>query len=166
MMFASLPTTEPDPLKRLFATHESMRGAKEQHQALPADLLSDVTQFAMPAVAARAAQLAARLRIVERVNPFNLIISNVPGPNVKLYLAGTPLLATYPVSAITDGQALNITLLGYLGQLHFGLLACREVVPDVDVLVGYLVDELDTLVKLSESSQTSTSAAVQSGASS
>lgn len=167
MMFASLPTTEPDPLKRLFATHESMRGAKEQHQALPADLLSDVTQFAMPAVAARAAQLAARLRIVERVNPFNLIISNVPGPNVKLYLAGTPLLATYPVSAITDGQALNITLLGYLGQLHFGLLTCREVVPDVDVLVGYLVDELDTLVKLAtESSQSSTNAAVHSGASS
>jgi len=167
MMFAALPTTEPDPLKRLYATHESMRGAKEQHQALPADLLADVTQFAMPAVAARAAQLAARLRIVERVNPFNLIISNVPGPNIKLYLAGTPLLATYPVSAITDGQGLNITLLGYLGQLHFGLLACRELVPDVDALVGYLVDELDALVKLaSESSQSSTSAAVQSGASS
>ena len=91
----------------------------------------------------------------------------MPGPNIKLYLAGTPLLATYPVSAITDGQALNITLLGYLGQLHFGLLACREVVPDVDALVGYLVDELDTLVTLaSESSQSSTSAAVQSGASS
>jgi diacylglycerol O-acyltransferase / wax synthase len=164
MMFAPLPTTEPDPAKRLYATHESMRGAKEQHQALPADLLADVTQFAMPAVAARAAQLAARLRIVERVNPFNLIISNVPGPNIKLYLAGTPLLATYPVSAIAEGQGLNITLLGYLGQLHFGLLACRELVPDVDLLVGYLVDELEALVKLS--SQSSTNAAVQSGASS
>jgi hypothetical protein len=118
----------------------------------------------MPAVAARAAQLAARLRIVELLNPFNLIISNVPGPNTQLFLAGTPLLATYPVSAITDGQGLNITLLGYLGQLHFGVLACRELVPDVDKLVDYLVAELETLCKLA--SQSTTTDAVHSGASS
>lgn len=163
-MFAPLPTNVDDPERRLYLSHEAMRAAKEQHQALPADLLADVTQFAMPAVAGRAAQLAARLRLVERVNPFNLIISNVPGPNQRLYLAGTPLLATYPVSAIADGQGLNITLLGYLGQLHFGVLACRELVPDVDRIVDYLADELATLCKLS--SQSSTREAVQSGASS
>src|SRR5438105_3593977 len=106
----------------------------------------------MPAVAARAAQLAARLRIVERINPFNLIISNVPGPNVQLYLAGMPLLATYPVSAIADGQGLNITLLGYRGQLHFGLLACRELVPDVDLIVDYLIAELEALCTLASGS--------------
>jgi WS/DGAT/MGAT family acyltransferase len=147
-MFASLPTNVADPERRLYLSHEAMRAAKEQHQALPADLLADVTQFAMPAVAARAGQLAAQLRLVERISPFNLIISNVPGPNVPLYLAGTPLLATYPVSAIADGQGLNITLLGYLGELHFGVLACRELVPDVDRIVGYLADELASLCAL------------------
>ena len=163
-MFAPLPTNLADPVQRLHAAHESMRAAKEQHQALPADLLADVTQFAMPAVAARAAQLAARMRLVERLNPFNLIISNVPGPNTQLYLAGTPLLATYPMSAIADGQGLNITLLGYLGQLHFGILACRELVPDVDKLMGYLVDELAIFCMLAN--QSSTTDAVHSGASS
>jgi len=49
---------------------------------------------------------------------------------------------------ITDGQGLNITLVGYLGQLHFGLVACRELVPDIDALAGYLVDELDLLSKI------------------
>jgi len=163
-MFAPLPTHLETAELRLQAAHEAMRGAKEQHQAMPADLLADVTQFAAPAVAARAAQLAARLRLVEQVRPFNLIVSNVPGPNIPLYLAGVPLQAYYPVSAIADGQGLNITVLGYLGQLHFGVLACRELVPDVDKIATYLADELSALC--SGASQSSTTEAVQSGASS
>jgi len=163
-MFAPLATNLDSAELRLQAAHESMRAAKEQHQAMPADLLADVTQFATPAVAARAAQLAARLRLVEQVRPFNLIVSNVPGPNILLYLAGVPLHAYYPVSAIADGQGLNITVLGYLGQLHFGVLACRELVPDVDLISRYLADELAVLCN--EVSQSSTNEAVHSGASS
>ena len=71
----------------------------------------------------------------------------MPGPNVPVYLCGARLLAHYPVSVITDGQGLNITLVGYLGRLHFGLVSCRELVPDIDVLADYLVDELADLVK-------------------
>lgn len=74
----------------------------------------------------------------------------VPGPNVPAYLGGAKLLAEYPVSVITDGQGLNITVVGYLGQLHFGLIACRELVPDVDVLAGYLSDELDILAEAAD----------------
>jgi diacylglycerol O-acyltransferase / wax synthase len=74
----------------------------------------------------------------------------VPGPNVPVYLGGATLLAHYPVSVITDGQGLNITLVGYLGQLHFGLLACRELVPDIEILAGYLVDELELLLKAAD----------------
>ena len=55
------------------------------------------------------------------------------------------LIAHYPVSVVTDGQGLNITLIGYLGQLHFGLISCRELVPDLDTLAGYLTDELALL---------------------
>jgi hypothetical protein len=60
------------------------------------------------------------------------------------------LIAHYPVSVVTDGQGLNITLVGYLGQLHFGLVSCRELVPDIDVLAGYLVDELGSLIQAAE----------------
>jgi len=146
-MIAPIPTHLDDPGERLAAAHEAMRAAKEQHGALPADLLADVTQFAMPALAGQAARLAARLRVVERVSPFNLIVSNVPGPNVPLYYGGAKLLAYYPLSAITDGQGLNITVMSYGGQLHFGLLADRDLVPDVDRIAGYLADELDVLHK-------------------
>lgn len=144
-MISTIPTNLADPHERLLACHESMRAAKEQHGALPADMLADVAQFAMPALAGQAARLAARLRIVERVNAFNLIISNVPGPSVPLYYAGAKLLAYYPLSAIADGQGLNITVMSYAGQLHFGLIADRDLVPDLDVMAGYLADELALL---------------------
>ncbi len=147
MMFAPLPTNVDDPLVRLQACHHAMAAAKDQHGALPADLLSDVTQFAAPALAGQAARLAARVRLVERLNAFNLIISNVPGPNLKLYYAGAHMLAYYPLSAIADGQGLNITVMSWEGKLHFGLIADRELVPDVDVMAGYLADELRTLLE-------------------
>jgi diacylglycerol O-acyltransferase / wax synthase len=145
-MMAALPTNLADPLERLHAAHEAMRAAKEQHGAMPADLLADVTQFAMPALAGQAARLSARLRLLERINPFNLIISNVPGPNVPLYYAGAKLLTYYPLSAIAEGQGLNITVMSYGGGLHFGLIADRDLVPDLDLLAGYLVEELKVLV--------------------
>ena len=146
-MLAPLPTHLDDPLERLRACHVAMQAAKHQHGALPADLLADVTQFAMPALAGQAARAAARLRLVERVSPFNLIISNVPGPPVDLYYAGAKIVAYYPLSAIADGQGLNITVMSYEDGMHFGLIADRELVPDLDRLAGYLVDELDDLKK-------------------
>ena len=144
-MIASLPTNLGDPLERLRAVAESTKMAKQQHGALPADLLADVTQFAMPALAGQAARLSARLRLLERISPFNLIISNVPGPNVALYYAGCELLAYYPLSAIADGQGLNITVMSYRDHMHFGLIACRELVPDLDLLADYLLLELQLL---------------------
>ncbi len=146
-MTAPLATHLADPLARLRHAHEAMRAAKEQHGALPADLLSDVTQFAAPALAGQAARMAARLRLVEWLSPFNLIVSNVPGPNLPLYYAGARLLAYYPLSAIADGQGLNITVMSYEQGMHFGLIACRELVPDLDTMAGALADELDQLVQ-------------------
>ncbi|GAC1442607.1 MAG: wax ester/triacylglycerol synthase family O-acyltransferase [Mycobacteriales bacterium] len=146
MMIAALPTHLEDPAGRLQACHEAMRAAKDQHGALPADLLADVTQFAMPALAGQAARVAARLRLLERVNPFNLIISNVPGPDLPLYYAGARLLAYYPLSAISDGQGLNITVCSLDGGMHFGLIADRDLVPDLDLLTRFVADELDVLL--------------------
>jgi hypothetical protein len=66
---------------------------------------------------------------------------------VPVYLCGARLLAHYPLSVVTDGQGLNITVVGYLGKLHFGLVGCRELVPDIDTLAGYLADELGLLLE-------------------
>jgi diacylglycerol O-acyltransferase / wax synthase len=83
--------------------------------------------------------------------PFNLFVSNVPGPQLPLYVGGARVLGIYPASAITDMTgALNITVFSYDGSLDFGLIACRELVPDVWNLIGYLRDALDELLALAE----------------
>jgi diacylglycerol O-acyltransferase / wax synthase len=145
-MLAGLPTHLDSPADRLAAVHQAMLVAKEAHDAVPARLLADVSEFALPVLANQAWRLSARLRLFERVSPYNVIISNVPGPNVPLFLAGAELQAYYPVSAIFDGQGLNITVMSYRGTMYFGLVACRGLMPDLDLLAGYLRTELDEML--------------------
>jgi WS/DGAT/MGAT family acyltransferase len=147
LMLATLPTHEEDPLTRMRIAHRATLAAKNHHEAIPANLLADAYQFTMPALMGLTMRANARLRVMERASLFNLFVSNVPGPAVPLYLAGHRVLASYPVSAIADGQGLNITVLSYLGELHFGLTADRELVPDLDVLAGYLSDEVAELAR-------------------
>ncbi len=111
IMSVPLFTNQADPVQRLRSTHEALRAAKERHQALPADLLQDATQFIPPAVFAQAARLSLSLAATRRPI-WNLVISNVPGPQSPLYLAGARVVANYPVSVITDGLGLNITVIG------------------------------------------------------
>jgi diacylglycerol O-acyltransferase len=146
-MLAMLPTNIADPAERLVAVHAATELAKSQQATIPQGLVDQVSDFAPPALTARAARVVFATGLLHRVPPFNLTISNVPGPNVPVYLCGAQLLAHYPLSVITDGQGLNITVIGYLGQLHFGLTSCRELVPDIDAIAGYLTDELDLLLK-------------------
>lgn len=150
-MLARLPTNVADPEERLTIVHEATMIAKSQQAAIPQGLVDDISDFAPPALTARAARVVFATGILHRLPPFNLCISNVPGPNVPVYLGGARLLAHYPVSVITDGQGLNITVIGYLGQLHFGLVSCRELVPDIEHLTGYLADELALLAKAAAS---------------
>jgi diacylglycerol O-acyltransferase / wax synthase len=149
-MLAMLPTNVTEPDLRLEIVHRATRIAKAQQAAIPQGLVDQISDFAPPALTARAARVVFATGVLHRVPPFNVTISNVPGPNVPVYLCGARMIAHYPVSVVTDGQGLNITLVGYLGQLHFGLVACRELVPDIDVLAGYLVDELALLAEAAE----------------
>jgi WS/DGAT/MGAT family acyltransferase len=149
-MLAMLPTNVTEPDLRVQIVHTATRIAKAQQAAIPQGLVDQISDFAPPALTARAARVVFATGLLHRVPPFNVTISNVPGPNVPVYLCGAKMIAHYPVSVVTDGQGLNITLVGYLGQLHFGLVACRELVPDIDVLAGYLVDELDLLAEAAE----------------
>jgi len=146
-MLAVLPTNLTDAGERVQVVHAATQTAKAQQAVIPQGLVDQVSDFAPPALTARAARVVFATGLLHRLPPFNLCISNVPGPNVPVYLCGAKLLAHYPVSVITDGQGLNITLVGYLGQLHFGLVSCRELIPDIDVLADYLVEELDVLLK-------------------
>jgi diacylglycerol O-acyltransferase / wax synthase len=75
------------------------------------------------------------------------VISNVPGPQFPLYCAGAKLVANYPVSVITHGMGLNITVMSYLGHLDFGIVADREQMPDVALLMRWLEDELALLTR-------------------
>ena len=146
-LMADLATNEADPLARLRRVQQSMSVAKENFAAIPADTLQDFTQFAPPAVAARAMRMYSRLRIADRMNPpFNLIISNVPGPSFPLYSAGARLEHFYPVSAIVDGQGLNMTVQSYAGNLDFGFIADRDLVPDLWTMTDLLQDALQELL--------------------
>ena len=149
-MLAALPTNSADPQNRLELAHAATRAAKAQQAAIPQGLVDQISDFALPALTARAARVVFATGLLHRLPPFNVTISNVPGPNVPVYLCGAKLLAHYPVSVITAGQGLNITLVGYLGRLHFGLTSCRELVPDIDTLASYLVDELELLAKAAQ----------------
>jgi diacylglycerol O-acyltransferase / wax synthase len=146
-MLATLPTNVDDPLKRLEIVHAATTLAKSQQAAIPQGLVDQVSDFAPPALTARAARVVFATGLLHRLPPFNLTISNVPGPNIPVYLCGAKLLAHYPVSVITDGQGLNITVVGYLGRLHFGLTACRELIPDIEALAGFLAEELEVLLE-------------------
>lgn len=146
-IFAELPTNEPDPLQRVLRVHEAMIGAKGLHDAVPAEALTDFAQFPPPAVFARAMRTATRLT-ARFTSPVNLVISNVPGPRLPLYTAGARMSHYYPVSTIVDGQGLNITVQSYLDSLDFGLVADRELVPDLWGLLDAIDDDLRGLAKL------------------
>ncbi|WP_028060923.1 WS/DGAT/MGAT family O-acyltransferase [Candidatus Solirubrobacter pratensis] len=150
LMAAPLHTEIADPVERLQATHESLLVMKERHRALPAALLQDANHFVPPAVFARAARLTFAYSTSRPGRPsWNLVISNVPGPQFPLYLAGAKLEANYPVSVITDGMGLNITVMSYMGSLDFGLVADRDQMPDLELVMEKLGAELALLAPAS-----------------
>lgn len=153
-IIAELATDEKDPVVRLQRIHTGMIQAKRMQQATPATMMQDWTEFAMPALLAQAARVATRTKILDRLNPpFNVIISNVPGPRESLYLGGAEMLNYHPVSAITDGQGLNVTVVSYRDHLDFGLISCRELVPDLWDLEAAFEESLAELVRAANAVQ-------------
>ena len=147
-MVVPIPTNEADPRRRLMRTHELLKSAKERHNALPAQLLTDATAFIPPAVAALAARTT--VGIMSRTRPpLNLVISNVPGPREPLYCAGAELQGHFPVSVVMDGVGLNMTVMSYRDHIDFGVIADREQVDDVWSLMdgaGRALEELESVI--------------------
>lgn len=148
---ATLATDIDDPVKRLQAIHEGMNQAKAQQDAIGADTLQNWVEFAAPAVFNRAVRLYSRMKMADRHRPlFNVTISNVPGPPFPLYVGGARLVASYPIGPIFDGGGLNMTVMSYMDSLDFGLNACPELLPDIDMVADGLHLALEDLKKAAD----------------
>ena len=138
-----LPVGEPNPRVRLTRLSYAMRGIALHGQSVGADSLIALTGFAPPtlhALGARAARgLSRRL--------FNLVVTNVPGPQFPLYAAGSRMLEVFPVVPLARGQGLSIGMTSYDGRVYFGLNADRDSVGDVDVLADLIEQEVGQLVE-------------------
>ncbi len=141
---ANLGTDIRDPRTRLRAIHASTQRAKEHLGRLPrAAQLPYTAALMLPFIAEQLSPYSGRLRPM-----FNLVISNVPGPKMPLYLEGARLESVYPSSVLFHGQALNITCLRYRDQFSFGFTGCPDVVPDMAILPQYAMQSLETLERV------------------
>jgi WS/DGAT/MGAT family acyltransferase len=138
-MFASLQTQIADPGERLRAIAEANVIAKDHSSAIGATLLQDWSQFAGPAVFGVAMRVYARTRLTESRPVHNLVVSNVPGPQIPLYFLGAEVEAMYPLGPIFHGSGLNITVMSLNGKLNVGLISCPELLPDLwDMADGFV----------------------------
>jgi WS/DGAT/MGAT family acyltransferase len=138
-LFTSLATNLEDPFERIAVIRAVTRGAKEEHSLLGGDMVSSWAELMSPKVFSTAARLYTKYRISERHRPFyNVSISNVPGPRVPLYFAGSRLVAAYPLGPVVEGVGLNITVMSYADQVDFGFLAAANLLPRIDDLARYL----------------------------
>jgi diacylglycerol O-acyltransferase len=140
--FVDLPVGEINPVMRLRQVSAAMRAHKDSGQAVGADALVQLTGFAPPTIHALAARAASGF--TRRL--FNLVVTNVPGPQFPLYAAGARMLEMYPVVPLAKGQAVSIGLTSYDGGVYYGLNADRDAMPDIDVLAGCLEESLAELV--------------------
>jgi diacylglycerol O-acyltransferase / wax synthase len=140
-VMVQLATDLDDPAARLARIHKSMRDGKEGLSSM-----TPVQIMAMSALGQAPAILGPILRMQGIVRPpYNLIISNVPGPRTTHYWNGAQLLGTYPLSIPINGMALNITCTSYDGNMAFGLTGCRRTVPHLQRLLTHLDDEVKAL---------------------
>jgi WS/DGAT/MGAT family acyltransferase len=130
-MFSRLETNIEDPADRLKAIVEANSVAKQHSSAIGATLLQDWSQFAAPAVFGIAMRVYASSRLSGARPVHNLVISNVPGPQVPLYFLGSEVKAMYPLGPIFHGSGLNITVMSLTGKLDVGIVSCPELLPDL-----------------------------------
>ncbi len=127
MLLVNLPIAESDPVRRLLDVRTTVDALKARKQAVGADFLLNLAGFAPSTLHAMVAR--ASLRQIA----FNLIVTNVPGPQIPLYCQGAKLVDVYPIAFLYDGQELAVAIFSYAGMLNFGYLVDHQNVPDVDV---------------------------------
>jgi len=143
-LWAPLPVYEEDPAAAFSYISKKMGDLKDSDQAVGADTLTELAGFAPPTIASQAARLQSRQRL------FNLVVTNVPGPQVPLYLLGRQLTALYPVVPLTKNTALGVAAMSYCGRLSFGLLADYDALPDLGDVVTDFKGALFDLARAAE----------------
>jgi WS/DGAT/MGAT family acyltransferase len=139
-MWAPLPVGMTDPVQRLLRISRAMRGIKDSGQAVGAQVLTGLSGFAPPTIMAQAARLQARQRL------FNVVVTNVPGPQFPLYMLGRELERVVPMVPLAENTALGIAIMSYNGRLDFGLTADFDALADVETLAEELGSAIDELV--------------------
>ena len=144
-MWAQLPVGVSDPIARMHRVSESMQEVKQSGQAVGAQVLTALTGFAPPTIVSQAARLQARQRL------FNLVVTNVPGPQIPLYLLGRKLEAIFPMVPLATNTAVGIAILSYNGQFNFGLAGDYDTLADLDTLADELRSSIEELVAAARS---------------
>jgi diacylglycerol O-acyltransferase / wax synthase len=143
-MRGPLPVYIADPVARLRAVSQAMDGLKQSKQAVGAEVLASVQNFAPPTVMAQASRLNFSTRL------FNLIVTNVPGPQFPLYVLGREMLEIFPVAFLPEDHALAVAIMSYNRRINFGLLADFDALPDLNDIAGGLDESLAELVALAK----------------
>jgi diacylglycerol O-acyltransferase len=141
-MFVSLPVGPADPTERLGAISAQTAELKEKRQALSADFLLNMSDYVAPTLMSLAARAAHSQRFV------NLIVTNVPGPQVPLYMMGALLIEAFPIVPLTQNLTMVVGILSYDGTLHFGLWADRDAAGDLEVLASGIEDAFAEMAKV------------------
>jgi diacylglycerol O-acyltransferase / wax synthase len=139
LMRGPLPVYIRDPVARLRFVKQQMDGLKESKQALGARVIADVQQLAPPTILAQASRLQFSTRL------FNLIVTNVPGPQFPIYLLGRQLQNLFPIAFLPKGHSLAIAIMSYNGAIDFGLLGDYDALPDIDTIADGIEDGLAEL---------------------
>jgi WS/DGAT/MGAT family acyltransferase len=143
-MWAQLPMDQDDPAACFERIHTEMGDLKASSQAVGAEVLTGLADFAPTTIFSQAARLQARQRV------FNLVVTNVPGPQQPLYLLGRRMLAIYPVVPLAPMTAVGIAIMSYCGRLSFGIMADFDAVPDLGDLIADLEGALFDLGRAAE----------------
>ncbi|HEY0280532.1 MAG TPA: WS/DGAT domain-containing protein, partial [Solirubrobacterales bacterium] len=128
LMRGPLPVYIEDPVRRLQVISEEMAGLKESKQALGAEMISRFNDFAPPTLLAQASRLNFSTRL------FNLLVTNVPGPQIPLYVLGRELEEVFPVAFLPQNHRLAVAIMSYHGKIGFGLLADYDSMEDIELL--------------------------------
>lgn len=149
MMTVPIPTNEHDSARRVAVAHENIAQAKARHQSTPRMLIEQANEGIPPALLSRTAKLLLGIAGSGQVHPpLNVVISNIPGSPVPLYFCGARLEENYPLSVVTDGLGLNLTIISYIDRIDFGIIADREEVPDIWALADNVQDGFGALLEL------------------
>jgi diacylglycerol O-acyltransferase / wax synthase len=141
-MWAPLPVGLSDPVQRLLRIRREMHGIKDSGQAVGAQLLTQLSGFAPPTIVAQAARLQSRQRF------FNVVVTNVPGPQFPLYVLGRELDALFPLVPLAKNTALGIAIMSYNGQLNFGLTGDYDALRDIETLAEELRSSIEELADI------------------